>query len=150
MGRIVAEKTNYKLCIIDAGNENETLISLTSALWKSGLVQQNWKIWHKFTDNEAPSSYYTLMPCPSNPCKNSRWASRLGVARITFSLQKKKLPDVIIAIIAVSAKQYFCKVDRHYIWGVGCHFRKTQFDIHGIVAHGSCIAHFTLKSGRMK
>ena len=27
---------------------------------------------------------------------------------------------------------------------------KTQFDIHGIVAHGSRIAHFTLKSGRMK
>lgn len=92
MGRIVAEKTNYKLCIIDAGNESKTLISLTSALWKSGLVQQSWKIWHKFTDNEAPSSYYTLMPCPSNPRKNSRWASRLGVARITFSLQKKNYP----------------------------------------------------------
>lgn len=44
------------------------------------------------TDNEAPSSYYTLMPCPSNPRKNCRWTSRLGAARITFSLQNKNYP----------------------------------------------------------
>ena len=78
------------------------LDSDTSSVWNfcvcfSDVILQGKQLWlckmsAQVTDNEAPCSYYTLMPCPSNPRKNSRWASRLGVARITFSLQKKNYP----------------------------------------------------------
>ena len=71
----------------------------TSSVWNfcvrfSDVILRGKQLWRRkmsaqVTDNEAPSSYYTLIPCPSNPRKNCRWTSRLGVARITFSLQNK-------------------------------------------------------------